>query len=210
MKNSLVLLFAFLISGTIASAQTDAQIEEISDKTCECLTKKSKELKEASTTELQMELGFCMIGAAGEAGVEIDLTDASGLERLGQRVGVQMTFSCPDFMEMLGKMMNDDPEMMEEIMSKDHDLSFMNSKSNGTVLEVSSGDFVTLKINSETGRKETYYWMEHFEGANLLENDGAAIKGKNISVSYRKIESYSPILDDYVQIRVLRSLEIVD
>ncbi|MDG1332897.1 MAG: hypothetical protein P8P74_11255 [Crocinitomicaceae bacterium] len=210
MKNALLLLFAFLISGTVTTAQTDKQIEEISDKTCECLQKKSKELKESSSNELQMELGFCMIGAAGEAGVDIDLSDASGLERLGQRVGLQMTFSCPDFMEMLGQMMNDDPEMMEEIMSEDHDLSFMNSKSNGQVLEVSSSDFVTLKIKSETGRKETYYWMEYFEGASLLENDGAAIKGKNISVSYRKVESYSPKLEDYVQIRVLRSLEIVE
>jgi hypothetical protein len=211
MKSILLVLFATIICGTAVIAQTDEQIEEISNKTCECLKKKSEELNDASSGQLQMELGFCMIGAASDAGVDIDLTDASGMEELGQRVGFQMTFSCPDFMEMLSKMMNEDPELMEEILEEsDRDLSFLNSESTGKVLDVSSGDFVTMKIKSDKGRKETYYWMEHFEGSDLLDNDGAAIRGKNISVTYYKMEVYSPKLEDYLQIRIIRSLKIAD
>jgi len=210
MKNALLLFLPLIFSGTIAFAQTDKQIEEISDKTCDCLNKKIKTLKDASSEKIEIELGLCMLNSANKVGVDVDVTDPNGLETLGERVGYQMAFSCPNFLDMIGQMMEEDPEFMEEILSEDEDLGFISTTSSGSVLEVSSGDFVTLKINSDTGRKETYYWMEHFDGANLLENNGTAIKGKDVSVSYYKMEVYSPKLGDYVQIRILRSLEIIE
>jgi len=205
--NKLLLLF-FVFLGTVAFAQTDQEIEQIADETCKCLKGKTKQLKEASTDELQMELGLCMIGATNSLGIEINLSDPAGLESLGERVGFQMAFSCPDFMEMIGQMMNEDPELMEDIMEDDEDFSFVSSQSSGTALEVMSGDFVSLKIESDSGKKETYYWLEHFNGAELLENGGAAIRGKEVVLSYYKMEVYSPKLEDYIQIRILRSLSV--
>ncbi|GAB5418208.1 MAG: hypothetical protein Crog4KO_28390 [Crocinitomicaceae bacterium] len=205
-----LLLLAFLTLTVGGFAQTDKEIELIADETCSCLQSKSKELRNATPEDVQMQLGLCMISSANKVGVEFNMGDPSSLEKLGERVGFQMAFTCPDFLEMVGQMIEDEPEIMNDIMDDDDDYSFLRSSSNGMVLEVSSGDFVTLKISTDTGRKETYYWMEHFDGAHLLEQNGAAIKNKKVIVTYEEIECYSPKLDDYINIRVLRSLAIAE
>jgi hypothetical protein len=206
-----LLLLVSLFWGIQTYAQTDKEIEKISDQTCSCLNAKSKDLKNASVDNLQMELGLCIITALNKSGLDINLTDPEAIEKIGERVGFQMVFSCPEFMTMMTTMMDEEPEMMAEIMSDDDDdYNLSRSSSSGLALGVESGDFITLKIQSETGRKETYYWMEHFDGAHLLENGGEAIIDKSINVSYTKIESYSPKLGDYIEIRVLRSLTVID
>lgn len=205
-----LLLFVSLFWGIQSFAQTDNEIEEISESTCTCLNSKTKELKNASGDQLQMELGLCMIKAVHASGLDINIGDPGAIEKIGERVGYQMVFSCPEFMTMMAKMMNEEPEMMAELMSDDDDYNLSRSSSSGKVLAVTSNDFVTLKVQSESGRRETYYWMEHFDGAHLLENDGAAILGKEIKITYTEIESYSPKLDDYIEIRVLRSLTVID
>jgi hypothetical protein len=207
-SNTLLLLFTLII-GAISWGQTEKEIEKVADGTCECLKGKSNELKELSSSELQMELGLCMLAAMGSEGVDIDDISAGNMEAFGEKVGFQMAFSCPDFMAMIGQMIEEDPELVEEFMDdSDSEYYFGYASSAGSVLSVNTNEFVSLKLNSENGRKETYYWFEHFEGAHLLENDGAAIIGKEVIVEYDEIELYSPKLEDYTYVRMLRSLKI--
>jgi hypothetical protein len=203
-------VFLFLFLSTYSFCQTDEEVQVIADYTCTCLTEKESQLRNISSDEMQMELGICMITAMNEAGVEVDYADPAGMEKLGERVGFQMAFSCPDFMNMIGEMMNNDPELLNDMTGSDKDNGFGRHRSIGTFVAVEESDFVRITLESDSGRKEAYYWMEHFDGANLLDNNANALKNKRISVTYEKRESYSPRLGDYIQIRVLRSLEILD
>lgn len=200
------LLFLLLLISNMSWAQTEKEVEKISVLTCECLQDKYKQLKKSDATKIQFELGICMLSASQTVGYEIDLDDPNAAEELGARVGQYLAFNCPEFMELIGKMMEDDADFVDKV-TENYGSSSEASESQytfGEVLEVSSGEFVTVKIETDTGKKETFYWMQYFEGAELLENDREEIINESVLIEFDEMEVYSPKLEDYIQIKVIR------
>ena len=205
MKKSLLIIAVMF--GMNVVAQTEKQLEKVTNSTCECLQK--KDIKSGDMNKLQMELGVCMLAAMGENDVSIDMSDPGAIESFGEKVGMQLAYSCPKFLEIIGELVEDDPDMIDEMLdarsSRDQP-SF--EISSGMVAEVKADDFVTLKIKNISGKKETFYWMQHFEGSNLLENGGSAILQKDVYIEYETIEVYSPKIEDYTDLKVIRYLSI--
>lgn len=197
------LLILTLVLSTGVFAQTDKQLQNVADETCDCL--KDKDLEDAGMNTIQMELGVCMLAAMGESGVDYDISDLNGIEKIGEQVGFKLALSCPEFMHLMGNYAEEDPEGFQELIDGTDD-KYSSELSYGEVLEVNSGDFVTLKILDEDGKKMTFYWFEHFDGADLLENGGVNILKKDIFVEYEILEVYSPKMEDYTNIKVIRSL----
>jgi len=75
-------------------------------------------------------------------------------------------------------------------------------------LEVNSNDFLTVKIQNDDGKKETLYWLQYFDGFELLENGGNQLLMKSVILEYEKLEYYSPKIEDYTKVKVIRSLTI--
>lgn len=204
-----LLLLPLVLITTQALSQSDAEIEEISELTCSCLEAKDKDLKKSSSGEIQMELGLCLLAAAGDVGVDLDMTNPKSIESLGEQVGMQMAFTCPYFTSLMGQIMEDDPDMiMDALEDDDDDYLFGYKSSAGKVTAVEFDEFVVLKLDSEDGRRESYYWFEYFDGARMLEDKGNGLVGKYVIVEYKELEVYSPLLEDYRTIRVLQSLVI--
>lgn len=185
-------------------AQTEKQITKVTNSTCECL--QDKGIESGDMNKLQMELGICMLAAMGENNISIDVNDPSEIESFGEKIGIQLAYSCPKFLEIIGEMVEEDPDMLNDIMDARDEPSM--EISTGIVSEVKSDDFVTLKIKNISGKKETFFWMQHFEGSSLLENDGRAILQKNVYIEYETIEVYSPKLEDYIDLKIIRFLSI--
>lgn len=205
MKTTLLLATLFICS--TGFSQTDKQIKEISSYTCDCLNEKQKDLKKANASQLQMELGLCMFSAASKAGYTLDLGDSDRMEAMGEKVGMELAMSCPTFLDLIGTMAEDDPDLLMDIINNDdEDYEIDTEITAGKVLSVTTGDFVTVKIESESGKKETFYWFGYFEGADLLNNEGSAVIGREILIEFESMECYSPKLEDYTNIKVLRGL----
>ena len=185
-------------------AQTEKQLTKVTNSTCECL--QDKGIESGDMNKLQMELGICMLAAMGENNISIDVNDPSEIESFGEKVGMQLAYSCPKFLEIIGEMVEEDPDMLNDIMDARDEPSL--EISTGIVSEVKSGDFVMLKIKNVSGKKETFFWMQHFEGSSLLDNGGSAILQKNVYIEYETIEVYSPKLEDYIDLKILRFLSI--
>ena len=185
-------------------AQTEKQITKVTNSTCECL--QDKGIESGDMNKLQMELGICMLAAMGENNISIDVNDPSEIESFGEKIGIQLAYSCPKFLEIIGEMVEEDPDMLNNIMDARDEPSL--EISTGIVSEVKSDDFVTLKIKNISGKKETFFWMQHFEGSSLLENGGSAILQKNVYIEYETIEVYSPKLEDYIDLKIIRFLSI--
>lgn len=204
------LLIATLFVCITGFSQSEKQIREMSASTCECLETKKNDLRKATASELQMEMGICMMGAASKTGYKFDLGDPEGLEALGEKIGLQLAMDCPTFMEMIGSMVEEDPQGMMDLVEENWNHESTIDETTGQLVSVTSGDFVTVKIESELGKMETFYWFGYFEGANLLYNEGAEIKDKKIEIEYETMECYSPKLEDYTRIKVLRGIYIVE
>lgn len=201
MKFTLLVLSVLLISSSFS--QTDAQVTEISEATCECL--KEKDLEGANMNKIQIELGMCMLPAMEESGMEFSASDVSNMEEIGEKVGVKLAFSCPEFMELIGGISEDHPDEFNELMEEHSSQETMFSR--GTVLEVESEKFVMLKILNEDGKKEIYYWMEHFEGSELLYRSERLLR-KGVKIEYVELEVYSPAIEDYTKIKILKKLKM--
>lgn len=201
MKKFILIAAAFL--GVNSFAQSDKQITKITDATCECLNE--KDIEAGDMSRLEVELGVCMLGAMSEEDIPFDLDDLGSIEDLGERVGMKLALSCPKFLDIIGDMAEEDPEGFYELL--EDDVIALESAS-GRVSSIESGDFVTIKVERESGRKETFYWMEYFDGANLLEKGGKSVIGKKVLIKYESIEVYSPKMEDYSTIKVLRSLSV--
>jgi hypothetical protein len=204
MKKVLLALIMFL--SITAFGQTDKQISKIADETCSCL--KTKDLKKGDMQQIQMELGICMLASMGENGFDGDLSDLKAIEEIGERVGMQLAFNCPEFLELMGTYAAEDPEGFNELIESADDDYNSTEMTSGTALSVESGDFVVLKIQNENGKKETLYWFQHFDGAELLEDGGASLLNKDIMVEYEIIEYYNPKIQDYMNLKVLRGIYI--
>ncbi|MCJ8289817.1 MAG: hypothetical protein HRT58_09155 [Crocinitomicaceae bacterium] len=198
------LLIIAVMFGMNVVAQTEKQITKVTNSTCECL--QDKGIESGDMNKLQMELGICMLAAMGENNISIDVNDPSEIESFGEKIGIQLAYSCPKFLEIIGEMVEEDPDMLNDIMDARDEPSM--EISTGIVSEVKSDDFVTLKIKNISGKKETFFWMQHFEGSSLLENDGRAILQKNVYIEYETIEVYSPKLEDYIDLKIIRFLSI--
>ncbi|PHR26455.1 MAG: hypothetical protein COA38_14840 [Fluviicola sp.] len=198
------LLIIAVMFGMNVVAQTEKQITKVTNSTCECL--QDKGIESGDMNKLQMELGICMLAAMGENNISIDVNDPSEIESFGEKIGIQLAYSCPKFLEIIGEMVEEDPDMLNDIMDARDEPSL--EISTGIVSEVKSDDFVTLKIKNISGKKETFFWMQHFEGSSLLENGGSAILQKNVYIEYETIEVYSPKLEDYIDLKIIRFLSI--
>lgn len=198
------LLIIAVMFGMNVVAQTEKQLTKVTNSTCECL--QDKDIESGDMNMLQMELGICMLAAMGENNISIDVNNPSEIESFGEKVGMQLAYSCPKFLEIIGEMAEEDPDMLNDIIDARDQPSL--EISSGVVSEVKSDDFVTLKIRNISGKKETFFWMQHFEGSSLLENDGSAILQKNVYIEYETIEVYSPKLEDYIDFKMIRFLSI--
>ncbi len=202
MKKSLLIIAVMF--GMNVIAQTEKELDKVTKSTCECL--ENKDIKSGDMTDLQVELGVCILAAMSENGIEMKVSDPSEMSKFGKKVGTQLVYSCPKFLKIMGQMAEEDPQAFNDLID-DSDEPNMEITS-GMVTEVQSDNFVTLKIKNVSGKKETFFWLQYFEGSSLLENGGNAILQKNVYIEYETIEVYSPKLEDYTGIKIIRFLSI--
>lgn len=196
MKNTLFLI-SFIFSLNFI-AQTDKELDEISDLTCECITK--KKIKKNAVDKLELELGLCMMDAVSKAKVDLSFTDENAMTKLGEQVGLRMAGSCPSFMELIGVMMDKDPNFLDD----EEELTYLNFQ--GKLSKINKDHFTTLELKADNGKKNTFYWFEYFEGANILKDNSSFLMNKKIKLEYKEVEYYFPKYEEYIKIKVITKL----
>lgn len=204
MKKSILVLSSLFFVLTFFG-QTDKQLDKIADRTCECLSK--KKIKKESREQLELELGLCMMESIHALDVNISLTNEKKMVKLGEQVGLRLAVQCKPFMQLIGGMMEDDPEsMMELIDEKDEFLVDELAIAEGELISIDENQFTTIKVKETGGKTLTFYWFEYFEGANLLKDDPNSMINKGLKVEYEEKEVFLPKYQEYIKIKVIKSL----
>jgi hypothetical protein len=191
-----------LFSGIFSLYAQDA-VENIAEKSCSCLKQMDPK---ATIKDIETDLGLCMIKEAAPYEKElkkkfhIDLSNLNGNsgEELGKLIATKMLVKCPDQMARLANAATSD--------TKTGTVSQPTSTATGTVTDITSNQFVVITIKDAKGPDQKFLWLGYFDGADLLKNRGADIKGKMVEVTYIESDYYNPAIKDYMKYKVITQL----
>ncbi|WP_313807674.1 hypothetical protein [Flavobacterium sp.] len=193
--------------GFSQDASKDALLDLMAKETCECVNSKKEKL--VSEDKIKIETGFCIIASYTNHATEAKavfgdiLGDTKKAEKLGEDIAFRMVTVCPDVFKSLMETFADEEEAVVEEGSSE----VFTPSIQGKVVEIKSGEFLTLVITDSSQRKHSLLVLTQFEGANyLIENK--LKKNQSIEVKYFEQEFYDPKTKDYKYYKVLDYLEI--
>lgn len=195
-----VLCFTFSASAQISK---DSLLTLVSKETCKLL--ESKDFKNLSKDELELELGLAMMPNVVTYEKEIkthygyDGENFESLESFGKDVGMKLAITCPVFL----KMFTDNPDIIKEY----GDGAAASSSISGTLVKIVNGDFSYLQVKDKTGKIEKIWWLEYFDGSAPLIADPSKWLDKKITVTYVEKEMYNATLKEYIKVKVITGLE---
>jgi hypothetical protein len=201
MTNKIMLIFAAML---LLAAPVSAQdlLDKLADYSCNCLSQKN--LDNASTEEIQMQMGFCIMEAVGKYPDEfqkaygsLDPSDQAAMTKLGEDIGMKMAFKCPNTLMKLAVM-----ETQTTTTSTVTTVSTLK----GTLKAVEGDDFSQLVIRDEAGRTHKLLWLEYFNGSERLISSPEKAIGRQVTVQYETIECYSPKVNDYINCKAVKEV----
>ncbi|KGO89959.1 hypothetical protein [Flavobacterium suncheonense] len=205
-----ILLTALIFSGTVTVSgqqlDKEALLSLMAKETCECL--QSKKEKIVDENKLKAETGFCIIASYTKHSEEAKTVfgpifeDTKKAEKLGEEVAMKMITVCPDTFKTLVETF-----MTEEAAADEKASEVFTPSVSGKVVEVKTGDFITLVIADASGRKHSLLLLMPFEGANLL-IENKLKKSQSVEARYFEQEFYDPKTKDYKYFKVLDFLEL--
>lgn len=203
MKNNLLLtLITAFVFITITNAQINSKdqlLEVIAKETCDCISSKIDDVKEADATKVEMEFGLCMMESyskhkkKADKYLDISFSDEASLENFGEEIGIKMVGYCPNvFMAFADTIEEEDVTTTKEIT--------------GEFSKIITEQFNVVYFTDSDNREQKMLWFGYFEGANLL-SDTQTLKGQILLVEYEEIELFDPNILDYRNFKVIKKIE---
>ncbi|WP_375562131.1 hypothetical protein ACE193_06160 [Bernardetia sp. OM2101] len=201
----IIFLFFFLVGfSSIAFSQNkkaDAVKDKMAQEICDCITTSDVDLDDEE--DLKLKLGMCMMQSISSnqkqlSKVGINIKGEDDMSAFAEDLGLNMATKCPAVFMGFAKKEMEEERKKEEVVSQ---------ALTGTISSVEEGSFVTIIIKDEEGRSHNILWLEFFENADEVKENYSKLKGMSVSVEYYEKEYYNPKIEDYVKVKVLRSVE---
>lgn len=195
------ILFFLLLVANFLSAQTNTKAafeDSLSKDFCESFSKVAPTLKKEN---MQMELGVIILPLFSKYKEQIqsewkmDVENTEDIEKIGEKVGQIAVLNCPAFMQYIKQNLDDikkDPAKTKSLTAK--------------FLKLEGSPFVYLLTQTAVGKTEKIFWMEFFEGADVLAMP-VKLVNKQIRIQYKELEVYDNVIKDYKVIKIATKLE---
>ncbi len=192
---------------------TEQMMKTITLDFCDELQKKDFSVFK-SRADLEVQLGLLMLPLLTKYEKEIDLilekedntSKKDKMNLFGRKLGMQAVVDCPKFLEVLGK----NSKITSEIVGEPDDEIVDNEKSVSTsvITTIVGNDISYIVAKDLVGRETKYYWLGYFQGDDLLKTKSAL--NKKIKISFIEQDLYSYQLKDYIKIKVLTGIKIIE
>jgi hypothetical protein len=188
---------------TVQSPQVDV-LTKIARETCQEI--KKVDFSQKTPDEMKLALGLPLLAASGRHQDELraagyNLSDPKASEKLGADVGAKLLYECPEF---TSTMLQNTKALTDLAQSGKIGGSGAIS---GTLVKIVGGDFSYLQVEDDKGKVEKLWWMEYFDGSNVLATDPQRRLNKPIKVKFVEKEMFNSTLKDYVKIKVITGIE---
>lgn len=220
MKKYFIVCVTFLFISSILSAQVgngtatlskDSLLKLMAKETCEEIGK--RDLTNKTMEELQEELGLAMVPMIIKYQDQLKtigfyLEDQDGMRNMGKEVGMQLAKDCPEFL----KIFVNNPGVLKEVIDEKEmngkgKKELLQSNISGTLVKILPGDISHIQVKDESGKVQKIWWMEYFEGSNILISEPAKFLNKSVKVGYVEKEIYNSTLKDYVKMKIITYIE---
>ena len=182
------LLFLLLLPALTFAQKKDDVIKKLAESTCTCAQQKSQ--------ATQTEIGFCLIAALGELSVkekkaigynEDDIS--ASIEKVAEGIGMKMAVTCPTvFTKMIAE---EDVEAADTATVEARNPIFT-----GTFESVTSNEFKTFTIISDSKEKKSFIWLFPFEGDSMFIKNKIS-KGDKLEIEYHELQFFDTKTNAY-------------
>ncbi|MCZ8353364.1 MAG: hypothetical protein O9340_01430 [Cyclobacteriaceae bacterium] len=196
MKKHILLLTistAFCVTSLFAQ---DDMYKVIATETCDCIAKRN--LQNPSRQELEMALGLCMLESINKNKVDIEITDERAMESYGQQVGIRMAGVCPQVFQAF---------MNEETVNVPEKVALL--QVTGKVKAIEDGTLLTFVVREDSGKEHKLLWYGYFNGSDDYKENPKLLIGKQVTFSYKEIETFFPKAKAYINSKEIVSLDSV-
>ncbi|TAD85730.1 MAG: hypothetical protein EAY75_10605 [Bacteroidetes bacterium] len=196
---------------TNAHAATDStKMQKAAAGVCQCLDKSN--IKGAgSPDDMQTVFLKCMMDSASGVMAEI-MTKATEMgddgESMGQQLGKELAMemlkqNCGAFLQMSMKLSGEETTSKKPTGKVEATCTL-----SGTLVSVSESEFLSLVIQTENGRKQTFFYFEYVPKSDEWLKNPKSLVGKKITVGFKESEFYRPSIKTFVNIKQLVSMAI--
>jgi hypothetical protein len=204
MKNILVLAL-FATSTLFGQKLTKEQlIDVMSDKTCECTSK--KELTKENT---ELTLGLCILESIKNNEKDVEkhygkdvVNDSEKMEKMGYDIGTKLAVKCPTIFQNI--IANNEAEDAvaadEDSYEEEPDLTIT-----GKITILKSEQFLSFSVKETTGKMNHFILLGNFENAYLLTDKVIKIND-NVEVFYYEYEMFDAKLNKFVTFNVVSDI----
>ncbi len=205
-----VLSLTLLAFTAILSAQSPEILDKLTESACDCVSK--KDMSKIEPANMQLEMGMCIIGALDAIPKnerdKINITDNTQMRKLGESVGIRMANKCPKALMEIARMSQTDEIKGSGTSSPPPPPPSDGGKIEGTVKEVTEGEFVTVVITDNNQREQRLIWLGHFNGETDYIANPQLLKGKKVEINYYTQDRYVVKMHDYITYKQITELKV--
>jgi hypothetical protein len=120
----------------------------------------------------------------------------------GKTIGVEMAKiminGCPVFVDYTMKLSQENQQKAASVVS---------GTTTGKIKGIKGQDFVYFVLEDETGRENSFLWLEHFKNSEDLINGIDKVKGKKAKITWVEMECYLPKAKGYYKVKKIQAIE---
>lgn len=192
MKKS-IYLFVFTLFTNQLYSQTNEQLQSMAQLTCECVNGKNLDLK--NRKEVEMQLGLCLLEAAGKNNINFD-SGTDSIKPIAEKVGIKMATICPAVFVSFANTGDDVQE------------SSNTSEVSGKIKSVELTELGTIVLKEDSGKEHRLLWISYFNGSDDFVSDPKKLINKSVTVSYEMMDIYFPKTKSYITSKLIIGLKV--
>lgn len=197
MKKQIVsLLMGMLVAFSTLAQDDEAIYKTLAEEACACIHTKMEGKASLGRKELEILVGLCMLEGISKHKLDVSVSDEGAMEKFGEKLGMQMAPICP--------------EVFTSLVEQEGDASPADVELTGQVRTVEVGEFVYLVVKESSGKEHRLLWMEYFPGSDDYQDNPKKFTGKQVSLTYKLVESYSPKAKVYYDTKVITGIQVMN
>ena len=201
MKKIFVALF--LLVAIVGLQAQDGIVDKVSAETCTCMSE--KDLTDISVEAFEQEIGLCLMNIAAKYNAELkaagyDISDQNSVSKLGEQVGQQIAFNCPDVFQKMMELYGQEESTQTQVRQL--------ARYRGTFVNMQAmGPFVVLTLQDADGSQNTFLWLEYFPGSEMFLQGTDSLKDLMLTVTYETRELFQAETGDYQAFQVINRVD---
>jgi hypothetical protein len=206
------LLLATLLSGFIQPLLAQDYMEDITNKTCECIELISDT---ADKEMISLQVGLCFLEASSpykkqlKKDHNIDFSNIdTDAERLGEIIGIHMATTCPEGLLKMVELMEID---LEEVAADEYNPTTNDFTTIvGSIYEIKKGRFIEFYVKSELGKTYKILWLDPITSNMDITLEYNNLLNQQVSVVFSEKEVFDPRIDEYRTIYIAQQIDLLN